>query len=116
MDLVQFLVLTLAAWRIAFAIYDDSQTGPFFLLDRIRYKIGIRYDEQSRKAIVAEPAWKRVLADMHMCMNCMSMWYGLAAALIWIVVPKDYRDIVFYLALPFAIGAGILLVEKSVKR
>lgn len=116
MDLVQFLVLTLATWRIAYAIYDDSQSGPFFLLDRLRYSIGIRYDEQSRRATVAEPAWKRELASMHMCMNCMSMWYGLLAALIWLIVPRDYRDAIFYLALPFAISTAIILIYKWSKR
>lgn len=116
MDLVQFLVLTLAAWRIAYAIYDDSQSGPFFLLDRIRYKIGVRYDEQSRRAVVSKPAWKRELASAHECMQCASMWYGIAAMLLWVIVPKDYRDIIFYLALPFAMSAGIILANKWGKK
>lgn len=116
MDLVQFLVLTLATWRIAYAIYDDSQAGPFLILHRIRYRIGIRYDETGKKGIVASPAWKRELADMHQCMYCMSPWYGLAATLIWIIVPKDYKDIIFYFALPFAISAGIVFAHKFGKK
>ena len=116
MDLVQFLVLTLATWRIAYAIYDDSQSGPFLLLHRIRYWIGIRYDDEQNKGIVASPTWKRELADMHTCIYCMSFWYGVAATLLWLIVPKDYRDVIFYLALPFAMSTGIVLVNKWNKK
>ncbi len=114
MDLVQFLILALAAWRIAYAISDDSQSGPFLILDRIRYKIGTRYDDSfpPRRSVLAKPAWKRELASANECMYCISIWYGIAATLLWVVVPADYRDILFYLALPFAISAGIILAHK----
>jgi len=114
MDLVQLLVLILATWRIAYSIYDDSQDGPYNILHRIRYWIGMRYDEKNRLAVVANPAWKRELASMHQCMYCMSVWYGLAATLLWLIVP--IREVVFFTALPFAISAGMILVHKFGKK
>ena len=114
MSLTQFIVLALATWKIANFVYDDKQAGPFGFLHWLRYKIGIRYDDRQRKAVVAKPRWKSQLAEMHLCIYCMSFWYGLVAAIVWIVVP--YKEAVFYTALPFALAAAVVIFQKMSSR
>lgn len=109
MSLVQLIVLALATWRIANLVYDDRQAGPFNSLHWFRHVIGLRRDEYQDRYAVATPRWKAQLAEMHLCIYCMSFWYGLAATIIWLVVPND---IVFFMALPFALSATIVIVQK----
>ena len=108
MTLTDLLILTLAAWRIANLIVDDSEEGPFDLLIWIRHALGIRYDDRGRMVPVASPPIYRELGRAVSCMWCLSLWTGLLLALI----PSDYRIILW----PFAISAGSLLINKSVKR
>jgi hypothetical protein len=112
MDLAQFLVIGLATWRILNFIYDDRWAGPFDLLHKLRYAIGIRYDDKNRRASVAKPVWKRELATMHNCPYCMSFWYGLAATMVWILVPAEYRHILLAIAMPFALSAFVSITQK----
>jgi len=116
MDFFDFVVIGLATWRIVNYIYDDKWAGPFDLLHKLRYAIGIRYDERSRRAVVAKPVWKRELASMHNCPYCMSIWYGLAATIIWFAVPMEYRDVLIILAMPFALAATISFFQKVMSR
>jgi hypothetical protein len=108
MTLVDLLVLSLAAWRIANLIVDDSEDGPFDILPRIRHLLGIRYDSKGRMCSVGEPPIYRELGRAVSCMWCLSLWIGLLLALI----PEPFRVVLW----PFAISAGVLLVDKSIKR
>lgn len=108
MTLVEFVVIALATWRVATFIYDDKWSGPFDILHRVRYLIGIRYDQQSRKVVAAKPRWRVPIADMHLCIYCMSAWYGLAATVLWLL----FRDVAFYVALPFAIATVVAVVQR----
>ena len=115
MSLVQFIVLALATWRVVNFIYDDSQAGPYNLLHWLRHRIGIRYDDMSRRGVDADlPRWRIEIATMHLCPYCMSFWYGLFAVIIWLAVP--YKELVFYMALPFALSATTIIVQKMVGR
>ena len=108
MTLVDLLVLSLAAWRIANLIVDDSEDGPFDILPKIRYLLGIRYDDKGRMMSVAEPPIYRELGRAANCIMCLSLWIGL----LFVLVPEPFR-IIFW---PFAISAGALLVNKQIKR
>lgn len=116
MDFFDFIIIGLATWRIVNYIYDDKWAGPFDMLHKLRYAIGIRYDERSRRAVVAKPVWRRELASMHNCPYCMSFWYGLAATIIWFVTPALYRDVLLVLAMPFALGAFVSIAQKFTSR
>jgi hypothetical protein len=78
------------------------------------WAIGIRYDEKSRRAAVAKPVWKRELATMHNCPYCMSFWYGLVATVLWFATPAEYREVWFVLAMPFALGAVVSVIQKKI--
>ena len=108
MTLTDFIVLSLATWRIANLITDDSEDGPFDILPKIRYWLGIRYDDRGRMTSVAEPPIYRELGRAANCIMCLSLWIGL----LLILVPEPFR-IVFW---PFAISAGTLLINKWIKR
>jgi hypothetical protein len=108
MTLIDFIILSLAAWRIANLIADDSEDGPFDILHKIRYFLGIRYDERGRMLSVDEPPIYRELGRAVSCMWCLSLWIGLFVAL----VPHQYR-MVF---LPFSLSAAALIINKTVKR
>jgi hypothetical protein len=53
MDLVQFIVIGLATWRVVNFVYDDRWEGPFSFLMHLRHAIGIRYDTRR----VGERLW-----------------------------------------------------------
>ena len=108
MTLVDLIVLSLAAWRIANLIVDDSEDGPFDVLIKIRHLLGIRYDSKGRMLSVDQPPVYRELGRAASCMMCLSLWIGLLLTLI----PSDFRIIL----LPFAISAGALLINKQIKR
>jgi hypothetical protein len=112
MSLVEFIVLALATWRVVTFIHDEKWAGPFNILPKLRWALGLRHDEKSRPAVAAKPAWRVPIAEMHQCIYCMSVWYGLAATVLWIAVP----EIVFIVALPFAVAAAVVTVQKVVSR
>lgn len=116
MDLTQFIVISLATWRIINFIYDDKWAGPLNVLHKLRYEIGIRYDEKNRRAVVAKPAWKRELASMHNCPYCMSFWYALAFSALWFITPAEYRIVWFVLFMPFAISAMASITQRFQSR
>ena len=113
MNLVELIVIGLATWQIVNFVYDDKWAGPYDFLNKLRYAIGIRYDEKSRRAVVAYPVWRRELASLHNCPYCMSFWYGLVATILWFATPGQYRIVWFVLAMPFALGAFISFVQRT---
>jgi hypothetical protein len=115
MAITDFLILSLFTWRIANMVYSDSQAGPFDLLHRIRYWMGIRYDEKSRRATVASPRWKRELASMHNCIYCMSFWYGVGATLLWFLTPIEWHSYLRVSMMPFALSAAVIFIQKNSK-
>jgi len=108
MTLTDFIILSLAAWRIANLVVDDSEDGPFDILPKIRYWLGIRYDDRGRMMSVDGPLLYRELGRAVSCMWCLSIWVGIFLSFI----PSEIRIILW----PFAISAGVLLVNKFVKR
>lgn len=111
MDLSDFAILALATWRVVSFVHEDKWAGPFNILPRFRHIIGIRYDVENRKVVAARPRWRVPIADMHLCIYCMSVWYGLAAALLWLIAPR----VTIYAALPFAIAAVVAIIQKVPK-
>lgn len=116
MDLTEFFILAFATFRITNLIVDDGESGPWDVLDRLRYAIGVRYDDKSRRAVVAKPSWKRMLASMHNCFWCASVWYGIAVALVYWVLPADARWVWIALLSPFALSGAALVARSMAKK
>ncbi len=105
MSIVELLILVLATWRITNLITDDSEAGPWDLLHRFRYFLGIRYDLKNRMAAT------NIVSSAILCFWCFSFWAGLFALTISLL---PYW-IGYYMLLPFALSAGALLVKKRVR-
>lgn len=96
MDLV---ILVLATWRIASLLAQED--GPFDLFERLRVLAGTRYNQQS------EPVGLTPLAQGLLCVWCTSVWVG---ALMTLAYWRDTR--VVWLAMPLALSAGAILIQR----
>ena len=105
MNIVELLILVLATWRITNLIVDDSEAGPWDILNRIRYLAGYRYDEMNR------PASTNIVSSAMLCFWCLSFWVGFILLLVSLL---PYW-IGYYILLPFALSAGALLVKKQIR-
>lgn len=99
MDTIQLLILILATWRASsLLVYED---GPYLVLERLRGRLGVVYDERSQRSGTNE------LARALTCLWCVSVWVGAlwaAAFVLW--------QGTIWLALPFALSGGAVLVER----
>lgn len=99
--MTDFVILTLATWRITSLLY--AEDGPYMLFERLRTRLGIYYDEHSQRQASSE------IGKAFNCPACLSVWVGgLAALVYWIT------NATAWLALPLALSAGAILVEKVV--
>ncbi len=105
MSIVELLILVLATWRITNLITDDSEAGPWNILNRIRYLAGYRYDKSNR------PASTNIVSSAMLCFWCFSFWAGLIVLIISLL---PYW-IGYYILLPFALSASAILVKKQIK-
>lgn len=97
----RLIVLALAAWRLtSLLVWED---GPFEVFARLRYRLGVRFDDQS---VAYGTNW---FAKGVVCPACASVWFGtLWAAAYWL-----WPD-VWWLALPLALSAVAAIVERWV--
>lgn len=102
MTLLDFIVLALASARIANLLADTEQSGPWGLLNKLRYRMGVRFDEYSM------PYGTNMLAALSLCVYCSGIWIGALATIAWFVAPQ----IAFWLSMPFAIGSVIIHVGR----
>lgn len=100
-DLIDLLVSILATWRITNLLVDDNEDGPYDILPKLRYRLGLRYDAQGRAYPTNE------VSKAINCFWCASFWVGLGVALL----PKWARFILW----PFAYSAGALWMRRHIK-
>ena len=98
--MLDFIVLVLATWRLASLL--ALEDGPLAIFARFRRHVGVHYDEYSN------PSGTTELARGILCVWCNSMWIGL----FWTGLYFVFRDAVLWLALPFALSAGAVIVER----
>lgn len=105
MSVLEFVVLALAVWRIAALLSYERGPGDVFL--KFRAALGITPGDDG------EPAeWPdRFPASAVVCVWCLSVYVGAAWALLWLAWPV----LAFWLALPLALSAAAVLVEKMAK-
>lgn len=68
------LILALITWRITHLL--ARERAPFALMSRFRRAIGIRPNEHSQLTATNE------LAELFMCVLCLSIWVGWGVALV----------------------------------
>jgi hypothetical protein len=95
----EFIVLALATWRLtSLLVWED---GPFEVFARLRHLLGVRYDETG---MVYGSNW---LAKGVVCPACASVWFGF----LWAVAYYLWQP-TWWIALPFALSAGAIVVER----
>jgi len=68
------LLLILATWRLTSLLSNVNEAGPYGVLNKLRYWLGVRWDEKS------EPYGKTEIAKGLLCFWCCSVWVGGALA------------------------------------
>ena len=93
------LVLGLATWRLSSLLVTEE--GPFGILVKFRFIIGIKYDELSN------PVGTNIIADLFTCVWCASVWVGLFFVIIWLI----NANVAIIVSLPLALSAFAVLVD-----
>lgn len=99
---ITIILMALATWRLANMLADTNQSGPFDMLDWLRSKLGVRFDQMS------QPYGSNSLSKGLLCIYCNSVWFGTAYTLVYLLSP----DWALYLSLPLALSAAAILLEK----
>lgn len=89
MDIITFLILSLACWRITSLLVNDFEHGPYGSLTKFR-------------------EWAEQYTDVFECIYCMSVWIGLIITVIFLI----NASLVTILCLPFALSAVVITWDK----
>ncbi len=95
---MEYIILAFATWRISSLL--KREAGPWDIFDKVRNFLGVKYDEHS------EPYGTSMLSKMVLCVWCNSVWVGGMWAILYLISP-----LFVWLALPFALSAGAILIE-----
>jgi hypothetical protein len=94
------LILALATWRLASLL--ATEEGPYNAFARFRTWTGVEYDEYSM------PQPRNEFARGLMCVWCNSVWVGLVLTVVYALFGTG----ALWLALPLALSAGAVIVER----
>jgi len=100
---MELLILILATWRLSSLLV--SEAGPGDVFARLRHWAGVRYDD------VGQPYGINLLARGLVCVWCVSVWIGAG----WAVLHYFQPQIAFWLALPLALSAGAIIVNRVIE-
>lgn len=98
MNILNLVILALATWRVSSLFAKED--GPFDLFIKIRTWLGVVWDIKSK------PEGNNVISKGIICIWCNSIWFGGFWIVAYLLSPM-----VIWLALPFAISAGAVLIE-----
>jgi hypothetical protein len=98
---MNYLILTLATWRITSLLYVED--GPYTLLARLRARLGVYYDERSQRQ------GRNEIAKAFNCPACLSAWVGAFVALAYWLTTAT-----LWACLPLALSAGAIIIEGMV--
>jgi len=96
------LIGILATWRISHMLIHEA--APYDLLSKLRYRVGVRYDKESK------PYGTNEFARGLLCPYCNSVWLGWAIALL-----LGHKPIKAFVA-GLGFSAGAIIVEKWMSR
>lgn len=99
---MELLILALANWRISSLLTNEDEHGPYEILDKIRWIVGIEYHE-------GFPYATNEIAKLFMCVWCISIWVGIIQTILMLIIP-DYTT---WLFLPFALSTVAVIIEEQ---
>jgi hypothetical protein len=97
------VVLSLAAWRVTALIAEEG--GPYDVLERIRYLIGVRYDEYSERYGI------NVIAKGLCCKRCLSVWVGFVFSLALI---GKYENFLEFILVSLSVSAAVIMIDERI--
>jgi len=100
MEITTFILLGIATYRLSFLLADED--GPWEIIERFRYFIGVRYDDTSMRY------GTNVFANGIICSFCNSVWIGIGLTVLWFLSP----EILFIVALPFALSGFAVFMGR----
>ena len=106
MTLTYFLIYSLATWRIASLLVQED--GPGNVFRRLREAAGIEHDDNGDVYLVPDTFFAGVLS----CIWCCSIWVAAGWTGAWLFIP----EISVWLALPFGLSAGAIILDSWKKR
>lgn len=105
MTLTQFIVYSLAIWRISNLFVHE--TGPFFVFKEIREWAGIQHGDGGKPFLIPDNFTAQALS----CVWCMSLWTGIFFTIFLLIFPV----ISFYVATTFAFSTLAILIDTYIK-
>lgn len=101
MEILDLFIITSAMWRVASLIANEM--GPFHMLKNFRHYCGELCEDHL--------FWRRFhLYELVTCEWCLTVWMGVVATVMYYFLGK----ITVWLALPFALSAGAIVIKLSV--
>lgn len=116
---MEFVVLALAAWRVAHLLV--AEDGPWAAFSRLRWAVGLRVvvsqgnDGRPQASKVALNG----IAGAFDCTWCMSVWTAIGIVGVWCAVRGAgpvVRGAWCVVVLMLAVSAGAILVQEAVER
>ena len=105
MEVLDIVVLMLATWRLSSLLVDPEDDGPWEMFGKLRHLVGVRHDQASGLFF-----GRNVVAQAFMCVFCMSVWIGIAIAILY----TSFPSIMVMASLPFALSAGAIVLERII--
>lgn len=102
MSFLEFVVLSLATWRVSHLVTQED--GPFDIFIIVREKIGrIEHDDDGQVVMIPETFFGKLLS----CVWCLSVWIATGFFIAYLIWPMS-----IFLAYPLAISALAITAEK----
>jgi hypothetical protein len=102
-NVFELIIYSLFVWRVSSLL--SREEGPYDLLERFRFRIGVRYDENSQRYGTT------MISKAVLCLWCISVWVAL------LVSPLMSNSVNFhsYFINALALSAAAILVEENIK-
>lgn len=100
------VILSLAVWRVSNLLADSDQAGPLNVLHELRFKLGVKYDENS-----IPYAESGSIGELVICIYCSSIWLGIIAMLCYYWNSK----VTIFVSLPLALSALAIIINERIR-
>lgn len=101
--LTDFIIMGLAVWRLSSLVATPGDDGPWEMFLRFRKAVGVEHDEQTGLYY-----GKNEFARGIMCIWCVSVWIGIAFAVMYALFGNPF----VLCSLPFALSGMAVIVER----
>lgn len=98
------LIAVFVTYRLTFMF--SEEVGPGEVFAKLRDRIGVKYDEHSRRV------GTNIIAEAVICFYCLSVWVGLGVFLVLLALKLVPIELI--VLLPFAFSGGAVFLKKWV--